>query len=69
MLSMASMATAAPTLRPLTSEPWQTKRAPPSSSTIARWSGDLKPAGGVCSVVNDTISPMPGRLSGVISTG
>src|SRR5688500_13073954 len=69
MLSMASMATGAPIFSPRTSAPWQTKRAPPSSSTMAMCSGDLKPAGGVWSVVKVTISPTPGSVAGAISTG
>src|SRR5688500_5011560 len=55
--------------RPRVSSPWHTKRAPPSSSTIAMCSGERKPSGAECSVVNETISPTPGTVVGVIATG
>jgi hypothetical protein len=32
-------------------------------------SGERNPAGGVCNVVNETTSPMPGSVAGVIATG
>src|SRR5205809_1800969 len=54
---------------PRVSAPWQMNRAPPSSATSAMWSGDRNPAGGECSVVNETISPVPSRSTGVIATG
>src|SRR5919201_2439576 len=69
MWSMASMATREPIFTPRVSLPWQTKRAPPCSSTSAMCSGDRNPSGAACSVVNDTISPTPGSAAGVIATG
>src|SRR2546422_3463328 len=54
---------------PRVSAPWQMNRAPPSSATSAMWSGDRNPAGGECSVVNETISPAPSSTTGVIATG
>src|ERR1044072_8562158 len=64
MLSIASMATSAPTLRPLTSEPWQTKRAPPSSCTMAMCSGDLEPGGGGWGGGEERVSGRRGRGHG-----
>src|SRR5438874_6786752 len=69
MLSTASMATMEPMRRPRVSAPWQTKRAPPSSSTIAMCSGERKPSGAACSVVNETTWPTPRTVVGVIGTG
>src|SRR5947207_510132 len=69
MLSTASMATMEPMRRPRVSAPWQTKRAPPSSSTIAMCSGERKPSGAACSVVNEITWPTPRTLVGVIGTG
>src|SRR2546427_3341511 len=54
---------------PRVSAPWQMNRAPPGSATSARWSGDRNPAGGECSVVNETISPAPSSSTDVIATG
>src|SRR5919204_5841671 len=69
MLSTASIETMEPMRRPRVSAPWQTKRAPPSSSTIAICSGERKPSGAECSVVNETTCPTPRTLVGVIGTG
>src|SRR5207249_8700997 len=64
-----SIATREPMHSPRVSAQWQMNRAPPSSATSAMWSGDRNPAGGECSVVNETISPVPSRSTGVIATG
>src|SRR5437762_12024784 len=69
MLSAASMDTMEPMRRPRVSAPWQTKRAPPSSSTMAMCSGERKPSGAECSVVNETTWPTPRTVVGVIGTG
>src|SRR5688572_26891988 len=66
---MASMATVEPILSPRVSSPWHTKRAPASSSTMAMFSGDRKPSGAACRVVNETISPTPATVVGVMATG
>ena len=63
------METIEPMRRPRVSAPWHTKRAPPSSSTIAMCSGERKPSGAACSVVNETTWPTPRTLVGVIGTG
>src|SRR5439155_8572976 len=69
MLLTASMDTMEPMRRPRVSAPWQTKRAPPSSSTIAMCRGERKPSGAACSVVNEITWPTPRTLVGVIGTG
>ena len=63
------MDTMEPMRRPRVSAPWQTKRAPPSSSTRAMCSGERKPSGAACSVVNETTWPTPRTLVGVMGTG
>src|SRR5207244_11891476 len=47
----------------------RTKPAPPPRSTTAMCSGERKPSGTACSVVNETIWPTPRTLVGVIGTG
>src|SRR5919201_3602632 len=69
MLSTASMETMEPMRRPRVSAPWHTNRAPPSSSTMAMCSGERKPSGATCSVVNETTWPTPRTLVGVMGTG
>ncbi len=63
------MTTMEPILSPRVSAPWQTNRAPPSSSTSAMWSGERNPSGGEWSVVNEITSPMPDKVVGLMDTG
>src|SRR5262249_13581321 len=65
----ASIATHEPILSPWVLSPWQTSRAPPTRSTSAICSGERKPSGGESKVVNETTSPPPITVVGVISIG
>src|SRR5215471_21787175 len=69
MLPTASIATHEPILSPWVLSPWQTRRAPPARSTSAMCSGERNPSGGESKVVNETTSPPPITVVGVISTG
>src|SRR5262245_58666727 len=65
----SSTDTLAPIPTPRASSPWQKRRAPPSSSTIAMCRGERNPSGGECNVVKDTTSPTGGMRYGSIATG